>query len=72
MIRPIHFRTLLGHSGSMLLRIISCEDKNNQEDNAECNVNVLADTCSNTNSVWLNCNNGTGDGGFLSDNYRFD
>ena len=54
---------MLQHNRSMLLRAISCEDKN-QDEKAECNVNILADTCSNTNSVWLNCNNGTGDGFF--------
>ena len=51
----------------MLLSVLSCEDKNENE-KAECNTNILAETCSNTNSVWLNCNNGTGDRFY---NYQF-
>ena len=48
----------------MLLSVLSCEDKN-EDEKAECNVNILAETCSNTNCVWLNCKNGTGDGFLL-------
>ena len=66
MIRPIHFRTSLGHNGSMLLSTISCEDNNNEDEETECNVNILADTCNNNSSVWLNCDNRTGGDEFLS------